>query len=62
VAAELLLDTGAFIALLDRDEKLHDDCVAALEKWTGPVITTESGIDRNALLGRAGLARAKGLS
>jgi uncharacterized protein len=42
VAAELLLDTGAFIALLDRDERLHDDCVAALEKWTGPVITTEA--------------------
>ena len=42
MAAELLLDTGAFIALLDRDEKLHDDCVAALERWTGPVITTEA--------------------
>lgn len=42
MAAELLLDNGAFVALLDRDEKLHDDCVAALEKWTGPVITTEA--------------------
>jgi predicted nucleic acid-binding protein len=42
VAAELLLDTGAYVALVDRDEELHDDCVAALEKWTGPVVTTEA--------------------
>ena len=39
---ELLLDTGAFVALVDLDEKLHDDCVAALEKWTGPIVTTEA--------------------
>jgi uncharacterized protein len=42
VAAELLLDTGAFVALVDRDEKLHEDCVAALEQWTGVVVTTEA--------------------
>jgi uncharacterized protein len=42
VATELLLDTGAFVALVDRDEKRHDDCVAALEKWTGAVVTTEA--------------------
>ncbi len=30
------------MALVDRDEKLHDDCVAALEKWNGPVVTTEA--------------------
>jgi uncharacterized protein len=30
------------VALVDRDEKLHDDCVAALEKWTGAVVTTEA--------------------
>jgi len=35
VEDELLLDTGAFVALVDRDEKLHDDCIAELEKWTG---------------------------
>lgn len=39
---ELLLDTGAFVALLDRDEKLHDECAAALERWIGPVVTTEA--------------------
>ena len=42
MAAELLLDTGAFVALVDRDERLHGDCVAALEQWTGPVVTTEA--------------------
>ena len=35
-------DTGAFVALVDRDEKLHDDCIAELEKWTGHVVTTEA--------------------
>jgi predicted nucleic acid-binding protein len=42
VAAELLLDTGAFVALVDRDEKAHADCVTALESWTGPIATTEA--------------------
>jgi predicted nucleic acid-binding protein len=42
VADELLLDTGAFVALVDRDEKTHADCVAALESWTGAIVTTEA--------------------
>jgi predicted nucleic acid-binding protein len=42
VEDELLLDTGAFVALIDRDEKFHAPCVAALEQWTGPVVTTEA--------------------
>ncbi len=42
MADELLLDTGAFVALVDRSETAHDDCVAALEGWTGPVVTTEA--------------------
>lgn len=42
MADELLLDTGAFVALVDRDEKLHGDCVAVLEHWTGPVVTMEA--------------------
>ena len=42
MAVELLLDTGAFVALVDRSEKLHDDCVAALERWIGPIVTTEA--------------------
>lgn len=39
---ELLLDTGAFIALVDRSEARHADCVAALEQWSGLVVTTEA--------------------
>ena len=42
MAAELLLDTGAFVALVDRSEQCHADCVAALEQWTGPVVTTDA--------------------
>ena len=39
---ELLLDTGAFVALVDRSETKHADCVAVLERWTGPILTTEA--------------------
>jgi len=42
VEDELLLDTGAFVALIDRDEKAHDKCVSELEHWTGPIVTTEA--------------------
>ena len=40
MAAELLLDTGAFVALVDRSEMRHADCVDALERWTGPIVTS----------------------
>ncbi|MBI2358950.1 MAG: PIN domain-containing protein [Deltaproteobacteria bacterium] len=42
MAAELLLDTGAFVALVDRSEAAHDNCVAALDNWTGAIVTTEA--------------------
>jgi uncharacterized protein len=42
VPTELLLDTGAFVALVDRSETKHADCVAVLERWTGPILTTEA--------------------
>jgi predicted nucleic acid-binding protein len=42
VLAELLLDTGAFVALIDRSETRHGDCVAVLERWIGPILTTEA--------------------
>jgi len=41
VANELLLDTGAFVALVDRSEKRHADCVAVLDQWRGTIVTTE---------------------
>lgn len=42
MANELLLDTGAFVALVDRSEKRHADCVAVLEGWNGRIVTTEA--------------------
>ena len=42
MATELLLDTGAFVALLDRSEAKHAECVAALAEWTGLILTTEA--------------------
>jgi len=41
VPNELLLDTGAFVALVDRSEKRHAECVAVLEDWRGTIVTTE---------------------
>jgi predicted nucleic acid-binding protein len=42
MVAELLLDTGAFVALVDRSETRHAACVAVLENWSGPIVTTEA--------------------
>ena len=42
MASELLLDTGAFVALVDRSEKRHAACVTALDGWRGPIVTTEA--------------------
>lgn len=39
---ELLLDTGAFVALVDRSEGRHLDCVAVPAGWSGSVVTTEA--------------------
>ena len=30
------------MALVDRDERAHAGCVAALESWRGPIVTTEA--------------------
>ena len=42
MANELLLDTGAFVALVNRSERRHADCVAALDSWSGAIVTTEA--------------------
>ncbi len=39
---DLLLDTGAFVALVDRSEAKHAICVAFLNKWSGSIVTTEA--------------------
>ena len=42
MADELLLDTGAFVALVDRSEKRHAESVQVLESWRGAIVTTEA--------------------
>ncbi|MBI5407956.1 MAG: PIN domain-containing protein [Nitrospirae bacterium] len=37
----LLLDTGAFVALLDKSEKQHNRCVIFLREFKGKILTTE---------------------
>jgi len=39
---KLILDTGPFVALIDRSEKRHAQCVEVFEAWTGPILTTEA--------------------
>lgn len=36
----VLIDAGPLIALIDRGEPRHDDCVAAVRQVQGPLLTT----------------------
>lgn len=40
----ILLDTGVIVALLDRSERQHESCVAALYSVSGPLLTCEAVI------------------
>ena len=42
MSAELLLDTGALVSLLDRSQTHHLNCRRAFAEWTGPVVSTEA--------------------
>jgi len=42
VAAELLLDTGPLVALLDASERRHQGCKSFFAGWKGSVVTTEA--------------------
>ena len=42
MAAELLLDTGALVSLLDRSQKHHAAFRRTFDKWRGPVVSTEA--------------------
>jgi uncharacterized protein len=42
VAAELLLDTGALVSILDRSQKHHTACRRTFDKWKGTVVSTEA--------------------
>ncbi|MBI4822905.1 MAG: PIN domain-containing protein [Nitrospirae bacterium] len=37
----ILLDTGAFVALLDRSERNHEPCVSFFKEFKGRLLTTE---------------------
>ena len=39
--ADLLLDTGPFVALLDRSERNHKRCAAFFREFRGRLLTTE---------------------
>jgi uncharacterized protein len=49
----VLLDTGVIVALLDRSERYHARCVAALEKIEQPLATCETVIAESCYLLRA---------
>lgn len=42
MAGELVLDTGPLVALVDRSEARHRDCVETLESWTGSIVSSET--------------------
>jgi uncharacterized protein len=59
VADSLLLDTGALVSLLDRDQQGHGPCVRFFESWSGPVLSTEAVLtEATHLLGRTRGGRA----
>jgi len=39
-----LLDTGVIVALLDRDERHHEQCVEIVSDLIGPLVTCEAAI------------------
>ena len=42
MAADALIDTGAILALLDRNDRWHDSCVAAYKQLRLPLLTSEA--------------------
>ena len=38
----ILLDTGVIVALLDRSERFHSECVEVLSELTGALVTCEA--------------------
>ena len=53
MAAELLLDTGALVSLLDRGQRRHAECARFFDEWDRAVVSTEAVLTEAAhLLGK----------
>lgn len=53
MGAELLLDTGALVSLLDKRQSDHAAFLRFFEGWSGPVVSTEAVLtEATHLLGR----------
>jgi predicted nucleic acid-binding protein len=51
--AELLLDTGALVSLLDRSQARHREFARFFENWRGPVVSSEAVLtEATHLMGR----------
>lgn len=60
MAGELLLDTGALISLLDRDQVHHLRFLELFEGWRGAVVSTEAVLtEATHLLGRTPTGRER---
>lgn len=60
MAGELLLDTGALISLLDRDQVHHLRFLEVFEGWRGVVVSTEAVLtEATHLLGRTPAGRER---
>ena len=60
MGAELLLDTGPLVALLDADQREHAKCAAFFARWTGSVVTSEAVVtEATHLLSRVSGGRAR---
>ena len=42
MAANLIIDTGPLVALLDQSERNHARCVDAMRDWRGTLVTSEA--------------------
>lgn len=42
MVVDALIDTGAILALLDRTDRWHDDCVEAFQQLRLPLLTSEA--------------------
>ena len=59
MGAELLLDTGALVSLLDRAQIHHGACRRFLDGWEGTIVSTEAVLTESTyLMGRLSGGRA----